>query len=76
MTSQIRLSQDGFKNAHGCAYNAENSFGFTFLEQYQKDGDGFLHDIITGDETWVSSVNVETKQQSKQWMQSGTGKGS
>jgi hypothetical protein len=42
----------------------------TFLEQYHKDGDEFLNYIIqvTGDETWVSSVNAETKEQSKQWM--------
>jgi hypothetical protein len=42
----------------------------TFLEQYHKDGDEFLNHVVqvTGDETWVSSVNVETKEQSKQWM--------
>jgi hypothetical protein len=42
----------------------------TFLEQYHKDGNEFLSHIIwvTGDETWVSFVNVETKEQSKQWM--------
>jgi hypothetical protein len=36
-----------------------------FLEQYHKDGNEFLNDIIrvTGDETWVSFVNVETKEQ-------------
>jgi hypothetical protein len=42
----------------------------TFLERYHKDGDEFLSHIlrVTGDETWVSFVSVETKQQSKQWM--------
>jgi hypothetical protein len=32
--------------------------------------DEFLNHIIqvTGDETWVSFVNTETKEQSKQWM--------
>jgi hypothetical protein len=41
-----------------------------FLEQYHKDGDEFLNHIIqvTDDETWVSFVNAETKEQSKQWM--------
>jgi hypothetical protein len=36
----------------------------TFLEQYHKDGDEFLNHIIqvTDDETWVSFVNVETKE--------------
>jgi hypothetical protein len=40
----------------------------TFLEQYLKECDDFLNHIIqvTGDKTWVSFVNVETKEQSKQ----------
>jgi predicted nucleic acid-binding protein len=39
-----------------------------FLEQYHKDGNQFLNHImwVTGDETWVSFVYVETKEQSKQ----------
>jgi hypothetical protein len=38
---------------------------FTFLEQYHKDGDEFLSHIVwaTGDETCISFVNVETKDQ-------------
>jgi hypothetical protein len=42
----------------------------TFLERYHKDGDEFLSHIVlvTGDETWVTFVNVETKKQSKNWM--------
>jgi hypothetical protein len=42
----------------------------TFIELYHKYGDEFLNHIIrvTGDETLVSFVNVETKEQSKQWM--------
>jgi hypothetical protein len=61
----------GSENAHGCAQNAENGFGFDFfLERYHKDGDEFLNHIVqvTEDETCVSFVNVETKEQSKQWM--------
>jgi hypothetical protein len=40
----------------------------TSLEQYHKDGDEFLYHIVraTSDETWVSFVNAETKEQSKQ----------
>jgi hypothetical protein len=40
----------------------------TFFERYHKDGDEFLSHIIqvTGDGTWVSFVNVENKEQSKQ----------
>jgi transposase len=40
----------------------------TFLERYHKDGDELLDYIVTGEETWVSFVNVETKEQSKQRM--------
>jgi hypothetical protein len=39
-----------------------------FLQWYHKDGDEFLSHIVTSDETWVSIVNVETKEQSKQWI--------
>jgi hypothetical protein len=37
----------------------------TFLERYNKDGDEFLNHIIqvTDDETWISFMNVETKEQ-------------
>jgi hypothetical protein len=40
----------------------------TFLERYLKDGDEFLRHIVTGHENWVSFVNYETNEQSKQWM--------
>jgi hypothetical protein len=39
-----------------------------FLERYHNDDDEFLSNIIAGDETWISFVNAETKEQSKQWM--------
>jgi hypothetical protein len=41
-----------------------------FSERYRKDGYEFLDQIVrvAGGETWVSFVNVETKEQSKQWM--------
>jgi hypothetical protein len=39
-----------------------------FLQRYHKHGGEFLNRIVrvTGDETWVSFVNVETKEQSNQ----------
>jgi hypothetical protein len=42
----------------------------TFLERYQQNGNEFLNNIfqVTGEDTWVSSLDVETKEQSKQWM--------
>jgi hypothetical protein len=52
----------GSENADGCA--------FDLLDRYRKDGNEILNHIlrVTGDETWVPFVNVETKEQSKQCM--------
>jgi hypothetical protein len=33
------------------------------LERYHKAGNEFLNHTVTDDETWVSFVNVETKEQ-------------
>jgi hypothetical protein len=53
-----------------CAQNAENDFGYVCLERYHKDGNEFVDHIVqvTGDETLVSFVNIETKEQSKHRM--------
>jgi hypothetical protein len=55
----------GSENAHGCPQNSENGFGFNFdfLERCHKDGVEFLNHTVrvTGGETCVSFVNVETK---------------
>jgi len=40
----------------------------TFLQRYHDEGDKFLDKIVTGDETWVKFVNVETNEQFRQWM--------
>jgi hypothetical protein len=62
------MFKDGRTNVH----HEESGYGFSFdfLEWYHKDGDEFLNHIIcvTGDEIWVSFVNVETNEQLKQWM--------
>jgi hypothetical protein len=34
----------------------------TFLQRYHGEEDEFLDKIVTGDETWVKFVNVETKE--------------
>jgi hypothetical protein len=41
-----------------------------FLERHHKNGHESLNHIarVTGVETWVSSVNTETKERSKNWM--------
>jgi hypothetical protein len=64
------LSKIGFENSHGCAQNIQNSFNFDFLQRYYKDDVEFLNHIVqvTDGEAWVSFVNIETKEQSKQWM--------
>jgi hypothetical protein len=75
VVSLARLSQVlrkiGPENAHGWAPNSENGLGFDFfVERYHKYGDEFHNYIVrvTGDETWLLFVNVETKKQSKQCM--------
>ncbi|GFY07625.1 hypothetical protein TNCV_4094951 [Trichonephila clavipes] len=40
------------------------SAALEFLFQYPTDGKDFLNGIVTGDETCVAHVNVETKYQS------------
>jgi hypothetical protein len=44
---------------------------FRLLQRYHKYGDEFLNHIVrvTCEETWISFVNFENKEQSKQWMQ-------
>lgn len=44
----------------------------TFLERYHNDGDDFLSQIVTGDETWVAYVTPESKQQSMEWRHSNS----
>jgi hypothetical protein len=55
----------GSENVHRCAQNVESGFSFDY-----KDSDEFFNHImqVTGDYTWVSFVDVETKEQSKQRM--------
>jgi len=46
----------------------------TFLMHYHKDGDCMLSHIVTGDETWVSHITLESKQQSLHWTHTGSPK--
>jgi histone-lysine N-methyltransferase SETMAR len=39
----------------------------TFLTRYHADGDTFLNQIVTGDETWVSHFTPMSKHQSCEW---------
>lgn len=39
----------------------------TFLTRYSDEGEAFLNQIVTGDETWVRHVTPESKQQSMEW---------
>ncbi|GFV59722.1 histone-lysine N-methyltransferase SETMAR [Trichonephila clavipes] len=38
-----------------------------FLIHYEGEGDDMLSRIVTGDETWVSKISPESKQQSMEW---------
>lgn len=42
----------------------------SFLSRYDEEGDDFLNQIVTGDETWVAYVTPESKQQSMEWRHS------
>ena len=44
----------------------------TFLMRYHKERDGTLSHIVTGDETWVSQITPESKQQSLHWKHTGS----
>jgi len=44
----------------------------TFLMRYHKEGDGMLSHIVKGDETWVSHITPESKQQSLHWKYTGS----
>ena len=43
------------------------SSALTFLMLYREQGDGFLSQNVTGDETWMSHLTVESKHQSMEW---------
>lgn len=40
------------------------------LRRFEREGDGFLARIVTGDETWVHFHQPETKRESKEWRHS------
>jgi len=37
------------------------------LARYREEGDNFLQQIVTGDETWIHHYEPESKRQSLQW---------
>jgi len=43
----------------------------TFLMRYHKEGHGMLSHIVRGDETWVSHITPESKQQFLHWKHTG-----
>jgi len=43
-----------------------------FLQRHQIEGDQSFDHIITGDETWISYTNIESKRQSTQWRNSSS----
>jgi hypothetical protein len=58
----------GSEIAYGAHKTQRMAAALTFSERYHKDGDEFLIHIVrvTRDETWISFLNVETKDQTKQ----------
>ena len=47
--------------------NKRAASALTFLTRYSEQGDGLLSQIVTADETWVSHLTPESKQQSTEW---------
>ena len=64
----------GAQDAHGGAQKQRAACALTFLMRYHKEGDGMLSHIVTGDETWVSHITPESKQQSLHWKRTGSPK--
>jgi len=60
------LTEEHKKQCVACA--------LTFLMHYHKEGDSMLSHIVTGDETWVSHITPESKQQSLHWKHTGSPK--
>ena len=58
-----RCSQTSTKQRVACA--------LTFLMRYHKEGHGMLSHIVRGDETWVSHITPESKQQFLHWKHTG-----
>jgi hypothetical protein len=58
------------KTFKGAQKTQRMASALTFLERHRKDGDERLNHIlrVTGDETCVSFINVEIKEQSNQWI--------
>jgi len=42
------------------------------LERYEREGEAFLHRIITLDETWAKSYEPQMKRQSNEWRHYGS----
>jgi hypothetical protein len=62
-----KMLTDDHKSKHmGAALN--------FLVWYHNEGDEFLNHTVTGDETCISHVTPENKQQSMQWQHSASPK--
>jgi hypothetical protein len=46
----------------------QQASALTFPAQYSEQGDNFLSQTVTGEETWVSNITPELKQQYMGWM--------
>jgi len=47
------------------------AYALIFLIHFHKERDGMLSHIVTGDETWVTHITPESKQQSLHWKHTG-----
>ena len=63
----------GAQDAHRGGQKKQHvACALTFLMRYHKEGHSMLSHIVTGDETWVSHITPESKQQSLHWKHTGS----
>jgi len=64
----------GAQITHRGAQKQRVACALIFLMRYHKEGDGMLSHTVTTDETWVSYITPESKQQSLHWKHTGSPK--
>ena len=62
---------EGAQDAHRGAQKTACCMCFDISDALSQEGDGRLSHIVTGDETWVSHITSESKQQSLHWKHTG-----
>ena len=67
---QQKVCQMGATNAHSREKNHWVTVSQELLKQYEAEGNAFLDQIVTSDETWCHYYKPKSKRQSMQWHRS------